>query len=107
MGEFLKEILSNVNSLMLTIVVLLLAVVILGFIPLGQDVHSRLYLTVLQRMLFGIIAIGLPLGVATIKYFVNRKKVEAPTSEEYEDRFDAASIKRASIIPEEKILTEH
>jgi hypothetical protein len=75
MGEFLKEILSNVTSLMLALVVFLLAIVILGFIPLGQDVNSRLSLTVVQRVLFGIIAIGLPLGMATIKYFLNRAKV--------------------------------
>lgn len=107
MGEFLKEILGNVNSLMLAIVVLLLAIVILGFIPLGQDANSRLSLTGVQRVLFGIIAIGLPVGMATIKYFLNRAKVEAPTNDEYESRFDAATSKRASITPEEKILTEH
>lgn len=107
MGEFLKEIVANVTSLMLAIVVLLLAVAILGFIPFGSDPKNQIHLNVWQRSLFGFIAIGIPLAVASIKYFSSRTVTEAPTDEEYESRFDAAKNQTESIIPEQKILAEH
>lgn len=107
MGEFVKEILNSVNSLMLLIVVVLLGIATIGIIPLGADVNARIHLVAWQRLLFGFIAVGIPLAAATIKYFSHPKPVNVQTNDEYEGRLQAANDKNAIITPEDKILAEH
>jgi len=107
MGEFLKEILNSVNSLMLAIAVALLALATIGFIPLGADVNARIHLAIWQRLLFGLMAVGIPLAAAAIKFLSNPRPVNVQTSDEYENRLQAATDRNASITPEDKILAEH